>query len=111
MLQHPEQQHCVPCSGAAKPLTGQELKDSLHEIPGWSISEENGINRLVKRFSFHDFNEAMEFSNKIWKLAEAEGHHPAILTEWGKVTVSWWTHAIEGVHLNDVIMAAKTDKL
>ena len=47
----------------------------------------------------------------IAELAEAEGHHPALLTEWGKVTVSWWTHKIRGLHRNDFIMAAKTDAL
>ena len=44
-------------------------------------------------------------------LAEAEGHHPALLTEWGRVTVTWWTHKIRGLHRNDFIMAAKTEML
>ena len=56
-----------------------------------------------------DFAQALELTNRIGALAEAEKHHPAILTEWGKVTVSWWTHKIRGLHRNDVIMAAKTD--
>ena len=43
------------------------------------------------------------------ELAELEGHHPAILTEWGRVTVTWWTHKIKGLHRNDLIMAAKSD--
>ena len=42
-------------------------------------------------------------------LAEAEGHHPALLTEWGKVTVDWWTHKIHDIHLNDLILAARCD--
>jgi len=106
-----ETKHCVPCSGAAIPMTADQLREHLSTIPGWRVVEEGGINRLVKTFTFSDFNEAMEFSCKVWKLAEAEGHHPTILTEWGKSTVSWWSHEIGGVHLNDIIMAAKTDRL
>jgi 4a-hydroxytetrahydrobiopterin dehydratase len=103
--------HCVPCTGASLPMTDQELKTHQSEIPGWNMVEVGGVRRLVKTFKFIDFNEAMEFTDKVARLAEAEGHHPSILTEWGKVTVTWWTHAINGLHLNDVIMAEKTDRL
>jgi 4a-hydroxytetrahydrobiopterin dehydratase len=47
----------------------------------------------------------------VGEQAEEEGHHPALLTEWGKVTVTWWTHKIGGLHHNDFIMAARTDEL
>jgi 4a-hydroxytetrahydrobiopterin dehydratase len=47
----------------------------------------------------------------VGEVAEAEDHHPALLTEWGKVTVTWWTHAVKGLHRNDFIAAAKTDQL
>jgi len=53
----------------------------------------------------------LEFTNKVGELAEKEGHHPALLTEWGRTTVTWWTHKIKGLHRNDFIMAAKTDEL
>jgi len=58
-----------------------------------------------------DFVVALALTNRISELAEAEDHHPAILTEWGKVTVTWWTHAINGLHPNHFIMAAKINKL
>jgi 4a-hydroxytetrahydrobiopterin dehydratase len=44
-------------------------------------------------------------------VRELEDHHPLIITEWGRVTVQWWTHKIHGLHQNDFIMAAKTDVL
>ncbi len=47
---------------------------------------------------------------KVGELAEEEGHHPALLTKWGRTTVTWWTHKIKGLHRNDFIMAAKTDE-
>ena len=58
-----------------------------------------------------DFAQALEFTKKVGELAEEDAHHPALLTEWGRTTVTWWTHKIKGLHRNDFIMAAKTDKL
>ena len=77
----------------------------------WQVVAEAGINRLVRIFKFKNFREALAFTNGVGELAEAAGHHPAILTEWGRVTVSWWTHKIKGLHKNDFIMAARTDNL
>ena len=65
--------------------------------------------RLERVFKLSNFAEALDLTNRIGALAEAQKHHPAILTEWGKVTVWWWTHKIRGLHRNDVVMAAKTD--
>ena len=77
---------------------------------GW-IGSKGGLKRLERSFDFQDFAEALAFTNRVGQIAEEEGHHPDILTEWGKVTVSWWTHKIGGLHKNDFIMAAKTDSL
>ena len=102
---------CVPCRGGEPPLGLQEIAGLLPELPGWEVNEIMGIPRLVRVFKFKDFSQALEFTQKVGEIAEAEDHHPALLTEWGKVTVSWWTHKIKGLHKNDFIMAAKTDRL
>ena len=81
------------------------------QVPDWKVTEEEGIKRLERVFKFRDFRQALSFTNSVGESAEADGHHPAILTEWGKVTVSWWTHKIRGLHRNDFVMAAKTDRL
>ncbi len=73
--------------------------------------EREGIQRLEREFAFDTFADALQFTDAVGQLAEAEGHHPALLTEWGKVTVTWWTHTIGGLHRNDFILAAKTDTL
>ena len=73
--------------------------------------EREGIERLERVFEFPDFAQAIAFTNRVGEIAEAEGHHPAILTEWGSVTVTWWTHKIRGLHKNDLVMAARTDEL
>ena len=73
--------------------------------------EREGIPRLERVLTFPDFAAALEFTNAVGRLAEEQDHHPAILTEWGRVTVTWWTHKIRGLHRNDFVMAAKTDAL
>jgi len=73
--------------------------------------ERESILRLERRFPFANFAEALSFTNRVGALAESEGHHPAVLTEWGEVTVTLWTHAIRGIHRNDFVMAAKIDAL
>jgi len=84
----------------------------LHpHVPDWQIVERDQVKRLERAFKFKNFVEALQFTNRVGELAEEEGHHPALLTEWGRVTVTWWTHKIKGLHRNDFIMAAKTDEL
>jgi 4a-hydroxytetrahydrobiopterin dehydratase len=70
-----------------------------------------GSKRLRRVLSFDDFAQALEFTKKAGELADEEGYHPALLTEWGRTTVTWWTHKIKGLHRNDFVMAAKTDEL
>ena len=81
----------------------------MSEIPDWSVDVVDGVMQLRREFGFGDFVQAMAFTNRVGDIAEQAGHHPAILTEWGRVTVSWWTHKIRGLHRNDQIMAARTD--
>jgi 4a-hydroxytetrahydrobiopterin dehydratase len=92
-------------------MTEAEITKLKPQVPDWKIMVRDGVARLERVLEFRDFADALAFTNKVGELAEKEGHHPAILTEWGRVTVSWWTHKIAGLHRNDFIMAAKTDEL
>ncbi|SIS91631.1 4a-hydroxytetrahydrobiopterin dehydratase [Neptunomonas antarctica] len=103
--------HCEACRVGVPQITADELQASMPQIPEWHIETRHGITQLERTYSFKNFIEAMKFTQKVADLAEAEAHHPAILTEWGKVTVTWWTHKIQGLHRNDLICAAKTDGL
>ena len=102
---------CTACRADAPRVEDGEIAELKPQIPDWQIDERNGIRRLERVFRFKDFAQALEFTNRVGALAEAEGHHPALLTQWGSVTVTWWTHKIRGLHRNDFIMAAKTDRL
>ena len=102
---------CVACRAGSPTVTQHELENLLPHIPGWHVVEREHVLRLERVFRFKTFADALGFTNQVAQIAEEEGHHPAILTEWGKVTVTWWTHKIKGLHHNDFIMAAKTDEL
>ena len=102
---------CVACRRGAPTVTDEEIATLAPEVPNWELVEVDGVRRLRRVFSFDDFAQALAFTDALGAVAEAQGHHPALLTEWGRVTVSWWTHKIKGLHRNDFIMAAKTDAL
>lgn len=103
--------HCIKIKADTPRLLPDEIKLLLNQISAWKYFELKGEPRLEKSYKFDDFNQALAFTNQLARIADMEDHHPAILTEWGKVTVTWWTHRIKGLHKNDFIMAAKTDQL
>jgi 4a-hydroxytetrahydrobiopterin dehydratase len=105
------EERCVACRPGAPRVTEAEIAALSPQIPEWEMIERNGVAQLRRVFRFRDFTEALAFTNRVGAIAEEAGHHPAILTEWGKVTVRWWTHDIGGLHRNDFIMAARTDAL
>jgi 4a-hydroxytetrahydrobiopterin dehydratase len=102
---------CEACRRGAPTVTEEEKRELQPQVPDWAVVEREGIERLERVFGFPDFAQALAFTNRVGAIAEGEGHHPALLTEWGRVTVTWWTHKIRGLHRNDFIMAAKTDAL
>jgi 4a-hydroxytetrahydrobiopterin dehydratase len=104
------QTHCIPCKGGVPPADESEIAQYLEQLPGWKTIEVDGVKHLTRSFAFNNFVHALAFTSRLGELAEEEGHHPSLLTEWGKVTVSWWTHKIKGLHKNDFVMAAKTDE-
>ena len=102
---------CEACKADAPRLSNKEISEFLQEILPWAVIEDDGIKRLVCSFAFLDYKQSINFTNLVAGLAEEEDHHPEIILEWGKVTVSWWSHKIKGLHKNDFICAAKSDEI
>lgn len=105
-----DQMRCGACRGGEPTLTDEQVREFQLQVPEWQVKVQNGEKRLERVFKFEDFAEALGFTDKVGAAAEEEEHHPLIITEWGKVTVQWWTHKIGGLHQNDFIMAARTDR-
>jgi 4a-hydroxytetrahydrobiopterin dehydratase len=101
----------MPRQGVEPPIGDGALPRFLVQVPRWNVVDAGGQKRLQRSFGFGNFAEALRFTVKVGQMAEAENHHPLLVTEWGKVTVTWWTHRIGGLHPNDFAMAARTDAL
>ena len=102
---------CVACRRDAPTVTPEEIEELSPQVPDWELVEVDGVPRLRREFSFSNFADALAFTNAVGDIAERQGHHPELVIEWGRTTVSWWTHKIRGLHRNDFVMAAKTDEL
>ena len=102
---------CTACRRDSPRVTEEEMSVLKPLVPEWKLVEREGIQRLERVFPLANFAEALAFTNRVGAVAEEEGHHPAILTEWGRVTVTLWTHKIRALHRNDFIMASKLDSL
>src|SRR5690606_29851592 len=92
---------CEACRADASRLSTDEIQTLQREIPLWQVKTREAVPILTRVYTFKNFAAALAFTNKIGELAESANHHPALLTEWGKVTVEWWTHKIKGLHKND----------
>ena len=103
-------QRCEACRADAPRVTEQELAELIKQIPSWAPIIRDEIMMLERTYSFSNYTQAVTFTNQVAEMADLEDHHPALLLEWGKVTVTWWSHKIKGLHKNDFICAAKTDK-
>lgn len=93
------------------PLSDEEIEARLPRIPKWNLVEEDGVNKLRRTLTFKDFARALDFTNRLGRIAEDEGHHPIITLTWGRATVTWYSHSIGGLHEDDFAMAARTDQL
>ena len=101
---------CEACRIDAQLVLDDEASILINEIEGWDVIDD-GVKKLKKEFSFSNYSDSVDFSNKVADMAEKEDHHPQIILEWGKVTVIWWSHKIKGLHKNDFICAAKTNNI
>ena len=100
-------QQCVPCKGGVPPLAGDALSSIQESLGGdWEVVDGH---HLLKAYTFDDFAEALDFTNRVGAIAETEGHHPDIYLAWGKVEVKIWTHKIDGLTESDFVLAAKSD--
>ena len=104
------EQSCEACRIDAPKLSEAEIDTLISDLIEWALIK-SPMHQLKKVFSFKDYQGAINFTNNLTKIADEEDHHPQIVLEWGKVTVFWWSHKIEGLHKNDFICASKTDSL
>lgn len=106
-----QSEHCVVCRSDSPFVSDTETEALMPQISTWTLAVDDGVRKLRRVFRFRRYRDALEFTSAVGAVADAEGHHPLLVTEWGSVTVVWWTHAIKNLHRNDFVMASKTDAL
>ncbi len=104
-------ERCTACRRDSPSVSAEEIAELHPHAPEWELIDVESVPKLGRAFRFHDFAQALAFTNRVGELAEEEGHHPRLTTEWGRVRVTWWTHKIRNLHRNDFVMAAKTDAI
>lgn len=101
-------QKCKACEGLEDKLSTESIKKYNSFIPSWKVINNHHIEKTLK---FKDFKSALKFVNEVGALAEKEGHHPLIEFTWGEVTLKLWTHALDGLSMNDFILASKIEQI
>ncbi len=102
---------CQACRPDSPAVPQNEYPQLLATLPGWEVVSVGGVVQLTKTYARTDFAAALDLANRIGAVAEAEDHHPSMVVEWGRLGVSWWTHTIGGLHMNDFILAARCEEL
>jgi 4a-hydroxytetrahydrobiopterin dehydratase len=92
-------------------MTEEEISAAQQTLTDWEVVSSGEVSKLKKAYRFKNFLEALAFTNQVGALAEDHDHHPDILTEWGRVTITWWTHSANGLTQNDFAMASRVDEL
>lgn len=102
---------CAPCHGSVPALSPEAAAAFVAQLDGWTLDTSQTALAIERRFSFDDFDEALAFVNAVAWIARREDHHPEVVFGWGHATVRFWSHAAGGLTENDVICAAKIDRL
>ena len=102
-------QKCQACSGNTPKFDEKQISDNLSKLDNWSVNDEQKM--IYKKFNFKTFKQALNFTNKVGEIADLEGHHPDISLGWGYSLIMLHTHAIQGLSINDFIIAAKIDEI
>ena len=109
MIMELKNQKCQACSGNTTKFDEKQISDNLSKLNSWSVNDEQKM--IYKKFNFKTFKQALNFTNKVGEIADLEGHHPDISLGWGYSLVMLHTHAIQGLSINDFIIAAKIDEI
>ncbi len=91
-----------------KRISLEEIQQKMEILDGWEIKD---TEKIYKSFSFTNFKEALDFTNKVGAVAEEIQHHPDIFLTWGKVKIEIYTHQTGNLTQSDFELAEKIDQI
>ena len=104
-------ERCTECHPGAPVVGDADQRLFMQQLPEWDILDVNYVRKLRRVYRLKNWDRSIRFANEVARIADEEDHHPSLLIEFGRVTVSWFTLVVKDLHRNDFIMAAKTDQL
>jgi 4a-hydroxytetrahydrobiopterin dehydratase len=90
-----------------KLLSDEEITEALASLPGWTRSGDS----ITATVQLADFREAILYTGAIAYLAEAANHHPDVLIQWNRVTLTLSTHSAGGLTGADMNLAGQITAL
>lgn len=100
---------CSACRGEEPRLSAVEARQRLSQLDQqWQLIDDHHLERT---YSCKNFSDALALVDALAKLAEVESHHPEIHLAWGRVRVTIWSYAVDGLTETDFAWAAKADAL
>lgn len=100
---------CHPVAKGAAPIDNRQFEAHSDELPGWSTAAD--AKAMQKTFRFKNFHETMSFVNAVAHIANTQDHHPELSVSYNACRVQYNTHTIGGISENDLICAAKIERL
>lgn len=101
------EQKCTACRGDEAPFEADAVRRFVSRLDGWEAVDDH---HLVKRWKVGDFLAALALANRFGEIAEEQAHHPDLSLGWGWIEARIWTHKVDGLTLNDFILAARFDR-
>ena len=100
---------CEACSPDAV-VASKESIDAFISSTGWDIKRDVDYRYIERIYTFKNFQSAFDFAALVTKIAETNGHHPRLIIEFGRASISWWSHKIRDIHELDLNIASKCDE-
>jgi 4a-hydroxytetrahydrobiopterin dehydratase len=105
-----DQKKCEACEGIGQALTAEQIKNIITQInKEWVVNTTH--TEISRTISFKNYYHTMAFVNALAWIAHQENHHPDLIVKYNSCQITWSTHALNGLSMNDFICAAKTDTL
>ena len=101
---------CEACSPDAVVASKESIDAFISSSSSWDIKRDDDYRYIERIYTFKNFQSAFDFAALVTKIAETNGHHPRLIIEFGRASISWWSHKIRDIHELDLSIASKCDE-
>ena len=92
-------------------LDPTDIQMAMHSLSGWTLDTQHPTPCLFKSWKLPSFDAAVARFNQIAQLAQAQDHHPEVLSSYTHLHVRIWTHDVGGLTDKDFKLAHSIDDI